>query len=67
MQLVQQKVTFLGHVISKDGKTLSNKHLAAIQQAPRPETVKQMLSFVGLCSYCRAYVPNFSDMSKLEF
>uniref|UniRef100_A0A3B3C1J5 ribonuclease H n=1 Tax=Oryzias melastigma TaxID=30732 RepID=A0A3B3C1J5_ORYME len=64
MQFVQKEVTFLGHVISAQGKCLSSKHLTAIQQAPRPETVKQLLSFIGLCSYCRTFVPNFSELTK---
>lgn len=64
MQFATQSVTFLGHTISHEGKSLSSKHLTAIQQAPRPTTVKQLLSFIGLCSYCRTFVPNFSELSK---
>ncbi|XP_056894864.1 uncharacterized protein LOC130529002 isoform X2 [Takifugu flavidus] len=64
MQYVQTEVAFLGHRISKDGKALSDKHIQAIQRAPRPVTVKELLSFIGLCSYCRAFVPNFSERVK---
>lgn len=64
MQYAQQIVTFLGHKISRDGKELSDKHIFAIQRTPQPTTVKELLSFIGLCSYCRTFVPNFSKVVK---
>ena len=35
LQFVQDKVTFLGHVISKDGRSLSPKRIAAVQNIPK--------------------------------
>lgn len=64
MQYAQQIITFLGHKISRDGKKLSDKHISAIQRASQPTTVKELLSFIGLCSYCWAFVPNFSEVVK---
>lgn len=64
MLYVQTEVTFMGHRISKDGKALSDKHIQAFQQPSRPVKVKELLSFIGLCSYCRAFVPNFSERVK---
>ena len=48
LQFVWEKVTFLGHNISGDGKTLSPKHVEAIQNIPHPVTKKQVLSFLGM-------------------
>lgn len=64
LQFVKPEVTFLGHIISERGKTMSPKRIQAIQQIPKPKTVQQMLSFLGMCSYCRSFVPHFSELEK---
>ncbi|XP_036003044.1 uncharacterized protein LOC118566100 [Fundulus heteroclitus] len=60
LQFVQPQVTFLGHHISSEGRTLSPKRVAAVQNIPKPVTKKQLLSFLGITSYCRNFVPNYS-------
>lgn len=50
-------VTFLVHVIIGEGKSLSAK---AIQKIPKPATKKQLLSFLGMCSYCCTFIPNYA-------
>lgn len=64
LQFIQQEVTFLGHVITAEGKSLSPKRVEAIQQLPKPLTKKQMLSFLGMCSYCRNFIPNYAVLEK---
>ena len=44
LQFVQDKVTFLGHLISKDGRSLSPKRVVAVQNIPKPVTKKQLIS-----------------------
>ena len=61
-QFAQSTVTFLGHIISGQGKTLSPKRIHALQTIPKPTTKKQMMSFLGMCSYCRCFVPNYSEL-----
>lgn len=60
LQFVQEKVVFLGHVITSEGKTLSSKRVDSIQNLPRPITKKQMMSFLGMCSYCRQFISNYA-------
>lgn len=60
LQYVQREVTFLGHIITKDGKSLSKKRVEAIQKIPKPQTKKQLLLFLGTCSYCRTFIPNYA-------
>ncbi|XP_062419418.1 uncharacterized protein LOC119228347 isoform X2 [Pungitius pungitius] len=64
LQFVSQNVRFLGHDISGEGKTLSPKRIAAIASIPKPNTKKQMMSFLGMCSYCRSFIPNYSQMEQ---
>ncbi|KAL1264181.1 hypothetical protein QQF64_004536 [Cirrhinus molitorella] len=59
LQFVKQ-VTFLGHVITPNSKSLSDKRVQGIKDVPKPITKKQMLSFLGMCSYCRTFIPNYA-------
>lgn len=43
---------------------MSPKDISAIQNIPKPQTVKQMLFFLGMCSYCRCFVPHYSEREK---
>ena len=40
LQFLQQQVTFLGHVITAEGKSLSPKSTEAIQRLPKSQTKK---------------------------
>ncbi|XP_049425162.1 uncharacterized protein LOC125884304 [Epinephelus fuscoguttatus] len=62
LQFVSQEVTFLGHVISPEGKTLTPKRIEDIQKIPKPQTKKQLMSFLGMTSYCRQWVPNYAEI-----
>lgn len=58
LQFAQEQVTYFGHVITAKGQSLSPERVAAIQKLPRPVTKKQLLSFLGMTSYCRKWIPN---------
>ena len=62
LQFVQQQVTFLGHVIPAEGKSLSPKCTEAIQRLPKPQTKTQLMSFLGMCSYFRQFIPNYASL-----
>src|SRR6266566_134699 len=58
------KVTYLGHVISKDGIAVNPKRVQAILDWTPPKNVKQVRSFLGLATYCCRFVENFSRIAK---
>ncbi|XP_036928284.1 uncharacterized protein LOC119005007 isoform X2 [Acanthopagrus latus] len=62
LQFVCEEVVFLGHVITREGKTLSPSRIAAIQSIPRPLTKKQVMSFLGMTSYCRQWILNYAEI-----
>ena len=55
------KVEFLDHVIDQDGLHTSNTKVQAILNAPQPQNVQQLRSFLGLVNYYGKFVSNLSS------
>lgn len=57
----QKSVKYLGHEISGDGVRPNQEKVKAIMEAPRPQNVTQVKSFLGLINYYGRFIPNLSD------
>lgn len=55
---------YLGHVITEKGIKANPKKIEVIKNFPQPIKVKHIQSFLGICSYFRRYVKNYSHLSK---
>lgn len=62
--LFKRKVNYLGHVISKDGIQTDPEKISAVKDWPTPRDKTAVRAFLGLCSYYRRFVKNFSDVAK---
>ena len=58
---LQLETNYLGFVISEEGIKPDKKKIEPIKSLPVPTCVKEVRSFIGMCSY---YIPNFSQIAE---
>lgn len=62
--LFERKVNFLGHIVSESGIECDPEKISKISSWPTPRCVRQVRSILGLASYYRKFVPEFSEICK---
>eukprot|EP00795_Rhopilema_esculentum_P001944 gene1944-17482_t len=62
--LNKKEVTFFGYVFSDKGISADPQKVHAIHNAPPPQSVKDIRSFLGMANYCAKFISQFSDISE---
>ncbi|CAF2221060.1 unnamed protein product [Rotaria magnacalcarata] len=62
--LFRKAVKFLGYEVSKNGIMPDRKNIEGITNFPRPTTVKNVRSFLGIVNFYRLHIPNCSIIQK---
>ncbi|GBG90119.1 hypothetical protein CBR_g50212 [Chara braunii] len=67
------KILYLSHEVSAEGIRPKDAKVASIRDWPRPQTVTEVRSFLGMCGYYRNFVKNYftiasplTDLTRLD-
>ena len=61
--LFRKSVTFLGHTVDENGISTDPAKISALTKRPRPRSVEDVRSFLGLAGYYRDHIPNYADIA----
>ncbi|XP_070045198.1 uncharacterized protein [Nicotiana tomentosiformis] len=59
-----ESITYLGHVVSREGTKVDPQNISAVRNFPRPTTPTEIRCFLGLAGYYRKFVEGFSTLSS---
>ncbi len=62
-QLVQERINYLGHVISSKGIETNGDKTEAIRAMEPPRNLKQLRSFLGMAGYYRRFIRDFATLA----
>lgn len=63
-KLFCKEIRYLGHVISAAGVQSDPRNIEVIEKFPRPSKIEEIQRFLGMASYYRKYIENFSKVAQ---
>ena len=57
-------IQYLGHTLTPAGVWPNEAKITAVKEFPRPQSVKQVKSFLGLANFYRRHIPNMAALSR---
>ena len=64
-QIIKEEIRFLGHIISKEGVQTDPSKIQAIQNFGKPNCVKKLRSFLGICNYYRRFISDYAKKARM--
>ena len=58
------EIQYLGHTLTPMGVKPNDSKVMAVKDFPRPQTVKQVKSFLGLANFYRRHIPGMAVISR---
>ena len=58
-----KEVTYLGHIISKDGVRVDPKKVECINELKSPDSVLKIQQFLGAANFYRSYINGYSKLA----
>ena len=62
-QFAKQKVEYIGHLVGSGQRSVVAEKITPILSIPQPRNKKLLRSFLGMCSFYRAYIRDFAEIS----
>ncbi|UYV83768.1 hypothetical protein LAZ67_X000075 [Cordylochernes scorpioides] len=62
-QFAFEELEILGHITNQHGIKPAEHNIKAIRDFPRPKKIKEVHSFLGMCSYYRKFIKGFSKIA----
>ena len=63
-KFAKRKIEYLSHIIHNGTLSTNPEKVSAVTNFKRPTTVKQLQSFLGLISYYRKFIKNYSTLAS---
>lgn len=63
-RFLQTKLDYLGYTIKDEGIRPTDRGLEVVKNFPIPRSVRDVQSFLGLCSYFRKFIEHFSIIAE---
>ena len=60
---LKKEVEYLGHILTPDGLRTNPKLVKSVEDFPQPKNVKEVRQFLGLSSYYRRFIYQFSSIA----
>jgi len=57
------ELKILGHILSREGLSVDPDKVISCRNIPRPTSLKQLQSLLGMFNYLRDYIPRFAELA----
>ena len=66
-EFLKEEVKYLGYTVSNEGIQPDTEKVEAIVNAPSPESVQSLQSFLGMVNFYGRFIENLSSLLRLLY